>query len=39
MWDDIAHSCSFLDLATAKTEARFNINSLPKENIKSFLKY
>ena len=37
MWDDIAHSCSYIDLGGAKNEARFNIYSLLKENIKSFL--
>ena len=39
VWDDIAHSCSYIDLSRAKNEAHFNIYSLLKENIKSFLKY
>ena len=39
MWDDIAHSCSYIDLARVKNEARFNIYSLLEENIKSFFKY
>ena len=39
MWDDIAHSCLYIDLARVKNEARFNIYSLLEENIKSFFKY